>query len=410
MPIHIHDLPPELLTQIFDHGLCPYIDFDSSAFDRRQEILSSICLVSRFWRDVAYGTSSLWSLFRLHHNEALPEPDYGPRRAQLERAKNTMLDIIIHHKTPRMPGSGCPALWEFWQELKRKNTQWRSLRIDRVPMKSVTDFERTFPLSLPNLSELKTILSPSVDLTPGVIDAPRLRRYEYRDDFPHFTPTHNLEFLRVTSRTPPVVERCPGLRTLQIDRPQLFSFAWTQSVTSHSLRHLVLSAIRGSENVLYVLKNLTAPNLHVVSITNFGSKQPSHDPVQRRHTPIILPGLTTIEFGFDALLQINCIRAIIGQLDNRTSITLRLLSPMEMVSRHGLRANEFAEVDGALEWLQDNAKELVWINEEDPTEDCLASWRELRGQLLSVRRNLTEVPKTRRLIFVSIGFFFHIVK
>lgn len=373
----IQDLPPELLSQIFESGLPPYTDFDSWTFGRRQKFLALICLISRLWEDVAYGTPSLWSLFVLDYNEALPaEEDYGLRKYQLERAKNTMLDIILRYRIQRgHQGRIRPGLWGFWQVLKEKHAQWRSLRVDRVPTNSLTEFERIFPRSLPSLIDFKTALLPSIPPRQRAIDAPRLRRYEGHSNFFPFTSTNNLEFLRVTHSISEKFQVCPGLHTLHIDMPLVS----TLPVTLPPLRHLRLSSISHGDQVVDFLKNLTAPDLRTISVLNFLSFQPHHPQERPDSTPIIFPASTAIRFGFGDLRQIACIRAIIERLGSTASIVLRLSSPVVMFSQHGLLASEVADVDGAFGWLQNNMKDVIWINEGDPVEDCLANWWELRS-------------------------------
>lgn len=123
-------LLPELLSQVFELGLPPYTDFDASTGDHRQRFLSSISFVSVFWKNVAFSSPRLWSLVRVDYDERCPggfEPEYEGMRSQLERAKNAPLDIILHRQFLAFEDGERLTLWAFWELLKGKHTQWRSL-------------------------------------------------------------------------------------------------------------------------------------------------------------------------------------------------------------------------------------------------------------------------------------------
>ncbi|KAF8133782.1 hypothetical protein EV363DRAFT_1324613 [Boletus edulis] len=80
----IYRLPEELLSSIFVIGVCQSGDQDSL-------LVSSLMLVSRYWRDVVVNTPELWATICISPHDSLQKA-----RRKLARSKSVPLDITVN--------------------------------------------------------------------------------------------------------------------------------------------------------------------------------------------------------------------------------------------------------------------------------------------------------------------------
>ncbi|KAG9004911.1 hypothetical protein FRB93_010090 [Tulasnella sp. JGI-2019a] len=163
-------LPLELLTSIFEH-VSPHYRcdlYDPSYLthtSRLQQSVLTLALVCQYWRAVAHGSPTLWSVI-----EVKKEVPWAQTEAWLKRARGSALEVIIlvDHRC-----SSRPDFLSAIDALASRKGQWRSLFIHGSP--SSERFLRSFlPSSLPHLQTAVLCDSSQFPTTPFV-SAPQLR-------------------------------------------------------------------------------------------------------------------------------------------------------------------------------------------------------------------------------------------
>lgn len=373
-------LPAEVLGEIFYDGLEQYDPVLDPWADRcyipRQEFLSIICLVCRYWNELAYSTPSLWSLVAVHQS-----PHLSSRiRAQLLRAKHNHLNIVFY----RLPGleetdEGTLSLWE---EVKATASRWRTLALGG-PAEGVgeTYMKEVFVSHLPELQDttFAGFHLSGIPKNSFLISAPRLRRYsqeyprttQYEDlAFIPFIPTPSVQAIRLRAwngHMLDILSQFHGLQTLVLQTPP--TEVGVVPVDIPSLQNLELRDC-GSYRTLDILTHLTANNLKSISLTGL------------RFVPNFLPDPTPTLFPSLSRLHaqecsVTLLESFIRSLKHAEAVTLEF-DLKSFTLRRNTTQNHFASQDLPLRRIESLCS-LKWVGTEDIRDGYFASWAEARA-------------------------------
>lgn len=296
-------LPAEAMAEILIAGLQPYdqlTDPWATTTDKsRQEYLMGICLVCRYWTELAYSVPSLWTLV------VIPRPPrHSSRiRTQLERAKNARLNVVCFRLPRKDDGNSDTRL--LWEQVKNRSSRWRTLALSG-PDERVTEMYITETLG-PLLPEVEALtfggfrLVASTGISHPIFTAPVLREY-FQDDslFDHrepltffpFTPTPSIRLMQLRIWNNSICNNLPqfhGLRTLVFKRVGWITETPLKPVEIPSLRHLEL--IDCSSSLLsFFLTHLMTNNIESLSFTSLHF----HPDFLSDPSPIFLPSLSAI--------------------------------------------------------------------------------------------------------------------
>jgi len=280
-------LQPEILSHIFEL-LLPLQASDShfpiGTFTRhRRDILGPLAFVSTQWRDLVYGTPSLWSVVELETGKP-----FRDMMRCLERAKGAKLDVnLVIDTTSHRPDQ------DFYPPLRAlldRGEQWRSLIMALSTPDGHENLPPCIPLNLPNL-ETALCWTWNTDTLEWRARTPSLRTLTISG--PPFL-FHDCKALRRVviqdiDRLPkwptciPFLRTCEGLETLELHAHL------PNSAASHDggplelagLKKLVLSGY--PEPVTATLFNhISSPSLTTVILRNIAMGHETKSPFPLR--------------------------------------------------------------------------------------------------------------------------------
>ncbi|KAG8996444.1 hypothetical protein FRB94_008275 [Tulasnella sp. JGI-2019a] len=355
----MQNLPPELLSSIFQTVAPQYhCDLYDSSYlthtSRLQRSVLTLALVCQYWRAVAHGFPTLWSVI-----EVKKEVPWAQTKAWLERAKGGALDVII------LVDRRCsfrPDFLSAMDALANRKGQWRSLFI-HGSSSSEQFLKSLLPESLPHLQTV-VLCDPNQSPTTPVVSTPELRSLA-TSGIPMFFD-HCATLRRITLDTPygagtwksctDFVASCEALETLELRRIQFGDLldmdGHIEALTSKSLVDLRLLEC-SDDTASAILRHTTATSIKRLCIGGMnnlmrGTKSPPPDILER------LPGLRTICIliaGTEYVCRV--IRAILGGIDREQMrrLTVQMLdvgpSPTMSLGKH----NAFA---GNVKFLTEN--------------------------------------------------------
>lgn len=370
---------------VFEHGLEPYNDFNNSILPDRTAFLSSTCLVSTVWKDIAYGTPQLWSLVVVDWNNShlsTTDPVYPAQTSQLTRIKRNPLDIILRCSVPRTysrPSYHHPQFWRLWKDLKSRSDQWRSLRIDGWDIRSARELHSLFPPSLPNLVEARTQLRSTSILTP-VVSAPRLRRYEFLSNYPPFIEAGALEHLskyeQLDSIIPLLRSSYATLRTLHLDEPSFYTPHPDEVVVLPILREIIFTAGDCMSLHRILTTTLDTPHLQTITFdgipTAFELQPPSIE-------PILIPSLQRIRVTNANILCTKGLRAFLPLLLTQDSVDVQVTFLPIPWAWSRVFTVPFENIEEDIQWMEEMGVDIIWQESGDSGSDQIATWQEVRN-------------------------------
>lgn len=383
MPVQA--VPPEIISVIFESGLEPYTDFDESLVSKREEYLASLCLVSALWKDIAYQTPQLWSVLKVDYDREQPsgrktEPCYKVQRARLDRAKRVPLDIILFGLSHRNSTSGNLSrrkFWRFWQLVTQKNEQWRTLFIYGVHLYTMNETEDLFPPLLPNLVEVKSLLSTSFP-QPPVSSAVRLSSYRTYTDFFPFTSAETLRALHINNyfhHALLILKLGVNLHTLHISNVNFMGPHPIEVIQLPALQTLFITSTYAAP-IPYILDTVfDTPKLHTVSYDSI----PFPDHLWEAPTIVSIPTLKTIQLSHMHILKLNNMVKLVSKFKNPRSITVHFIEIDFAIPQSDMDRRTFDRLDAIMRCIEGQVEKVIWAEREDPVKDSrFGTWPEAR--------------------------------
>ncbi|KAK0457228.1 uncharacterized protein EV420DRAFT_513807 [Desarmillaria tabescens] len=222
----IYDLPPELLSCIFEES----VSFAPGTYPATALRIASVC---RSWRENALSHPRLWSTIAITTQAQSYSVIYGREevlRLYLHRSRSEPLTIIFRGKRStldlqRRPKKSDKPDWSWAQSfvpiLRAHEARWQRIRLSRMLCKN-EDIEMLFaPVegALPNFSELQNLTIPSLDRMPlwnypAFLNAPKLTSLAFDDpketQFPSVADSQHFRAQITALR----IDRCLGIECL----------------------------------------------------------------------------------------------------------------------------------------------------------------------------------------------------